>query len=55
MYGSSECGFKTKADCERQADKQSVAAYYANAEKNGQQVVFAPSAPVCAQQPTEPK
>jgi len=55
VYAWSQCGFKTKADCEIEAGKQSVAAYYANAEKNGQQVVFAPSTPVCAQEPTPPK
>jgi len=54
INGWSECGFKTKAECEAARDKW-VPNFYANAEKNGQQVVFPPSTPVCAQQPRAPK
>ena len=53
-YGWGQCGFKTKAECEAARDKW-IPNFYANAEKNGQQVVYPPSTPVCAQQPTPPK
>jgi hypothetical protein len=50
----SECGFKTKAECEAARDKW-IPNFYANADKKGQRVVSAPSTPVCAQEPSAEK
>ena len=54
MSGVSECGFKTKAECEA-AEAKEVPDFHAHAEKNGQSVAVPPSIAACAQQPSQPK
>jgi hypothetical protein len=54
VNAESECGFKTKAECEAARDKW-IPNFYANATKNGRRVAVPPSTPVCVQEPGAPK